>query len=80
MGLQVRVLSTVTEENDGNGKVKKRLTGWLVSTDVLVQVSADWAGWLSSSWSVSGWQLLVEGDKLGHSLGVWVGTDVLSLV
>lgn len=77
VGLQVGVFGTVAQHNDSNGEVNKRLTRCLLVTDVLVQVLANKTSWLLSSWSLASWQLLVEGDKLGHSLGVWVGANVL---
>lgn len=80
VGLQVGVFSTVSQHDDSNSEVNKRLTRCLLVTDILVQVLADETGWFLGSWSLTSWQFLVEGDKLGHSLGVRVGANVLSLV
>lgn len=79
VGLQVLILTPVAEQHHQNGKVKNWL-GRLVSTEVLVNVLTEQTSGLLWSRSSTNWQLLVERDKLGHSLGIWVGANVLKLV
>lgn len=78
--LQVRlVLPGVTQNDDENGKVDQWLTRCIVSVKVGGLVLAPWGDWLLCSWSRTSWQLLVERDNLGHSLGVRVGSKVLEV-
>ena len=78
--LQMRVFGAVTNQTNDNGKVEKGLTRRLVSTDVLVHVLLNKIGWFLQGRSLASWQLLVERNKLHHSLGVGVGANVLLLV
>lgn len=73
------VFPSVTSKNDENSEVNQRLTGGVVTVKVSSLVLAPWSGWLLGSRSWTGWQLLVEGNHLGHSLGVRVGANVLNV-
>lgn len=76
--LQVRlVLPNVTGDSDNKSQVEQRLAGSVLTIEVGSLVLAPWSGWLLRSRSWSGWQLLVEGDNLAHSLGVSSATNVL---
>lgn len=78
--LQVRlVLPGVTQNDDENGKVDQWLTRCIVSVKVGGLVLAPWGDWLLCSWCWTSWQLLVERDNLGHSLGIRVGSKVLEV-
>lgn len=76
--LQVGVVfPSVAEKDDSNSQVDQWLARSVVTVKVSGLVLAPWGGWLLGSWSWTSWQLLVERNNLGHSLGVRVGTDVL---
>lgn len=77
--LQVRlVLPDVTGNEHESSQVKQRLAGSVVAVEVGGLILAPRSGWLLWSRGWAGWQLLVEGHNLAHSLSVSGATDVLS--
>lgn len=78
--LQVRlVLPDVTGNEHKSSQVKQRLAGSVVAVEVGGLILAPRSGWLLWSRGWAGWQLLVEGHNLAHSLSVSGATDVLDV-
>lgn len=78
--LQVRlVLPDVTGNEHESSQVKQRLAGSVVAVEVGGLILAPRSGWLLWSRGWAGWQLLVEGHNLAHSLSVSGATDVLDV-
>lgn len=78
--LQVRlVFPDVTSDEHKSSKVHQWLTRCILAVEVGGLVLTPWSSWLLGCRSSTSWQLLVEGNNLGHSLGVRVGADVLDV-